>query len=52
MSTIVKQPACAPQAKTVSVSVHLAAATEKGKASNHLVYVGESAARQPPIGWT
>src|SRR5262245_40565764 len=39
MSTIVKQPACAPQAK--SAADLLAGATKKGKSSNHLVYVGE-----------
>src|SRR5262249_938857 len=39
MSTIVKQPACAPQAKTAADL--LAGATKKGKSSNHLVYVGE-----------
>src|SRR5215475_5865924 len=39
MSTIVKQPACAPQAK--SAADLLAGATKKGKSNNHLVYVGE-----------
>src|SRR5262245_60860933 len=41
MSAIVKQLACAPQAKTVSAADLLAGATKKGKSSNHLVYVGE-----------
>jgi hypothetical protein len=39
MSAIVKQPACAPQAK--SAADLLAGATKKGKTGNHLVYVGE-----------
>jgi hypothetical protein len=41
MSTIVKQPVPAPQAKSVSAADLLAGATKKGKSSNHLVYVGE-----------
>ena len=39
MSAIVKQSVPAPQAKTAADL--LAGATKKGKASNHLVYVGE-----------
>src|SRR5262245_20803854 len=41
MSAIVKQLACAPQAKSVSATDLLAGAAKKGKSSNHLVYVGE-----------
>ena len=41
MAAIVKQPACAPQAKSVTAADLLAGATKKGKSSNHLVYVGE-----------
>ena len=42
MSAIVKQSVPAPQAKSVSAADLLAGATKKGKASNHLVYVGEA----------
>src|SRR5262249_242668 len=41
MAAIVKQSACAPQAKSVTAADRVAGDTKKGKSSSHLVYVGE-----------